>query len=313
MADDALLFTDELLQREIIALLGDESEKPSIAYIGPILETGRMDAVLLADGLKGYARFVNRIAEMLLGPKGEGFHLEVDGEPQKSSLEVFVRFLHPIAQSIRDISDSKLLVGLSVVATLSGLSLRDVGKSLIWLFKHQKGRPIDAETDLLSALPTDSPIDLAELIRIFNDPEVQAALRAALRPLREQGIETFETRRNRKTIESVSKFDLLAADSAELEAIISDEEKTLDIEKVSFFPHLAWHLSDKGKPFDAKIEDRKFWEQIAAGDRFGYGDKLRVSLHTEAERDNNGHLRTTRTVTKVHRIERPSGQQIDLF
>jgi hypothetical protein len=98
-----------------------------------------------------------------------------------------------------------------------------------------------------------------------------------------------------------------------LEAVIPDEDKTLDIEKVSFFPRLAWHLSDGGKPFDAKIEDPTFWEQISAGHRFGYGDRIRVRLHTEAERDNNGRLRTTRTVTKVHFVDRPSGQQISLL
>jgi hypothetical protein len=63
------LFPDELLQRHVFEILNDESpiERLSIAYVGPALKLGRMDAILLADGLKGTARFVNRVAEMHLG------------------------------------------------------------------------------------------------------------------------------------------------------------------------------------------------------------------------------------------------------
>jgi hypothetical protein len=94
-----------------------------------------------------------------------------------------------------------------------------------------------------------------------------------------------------------------------MEAIVSDEEKVLDIEKASFVPHLAWHLSDQGRPFDAKIEDPVLWQEVADGNRFGYGDRLHVILHTEAERESNGRLKLTRTVTKVHRIEKTSENQ----
>ena len=107
--------------------------------------------------------------------------------------------------------------------------------------------------------------------------------------------------------------DVAAADAAEMDAIITNEEKVLDIEKASFVDHLAWHLSDHGHPFDAKIEDPLLWQKVASGDRFGYGDKLHVTLHTEAEREPNGRLRIMRTVTRVHKIERPTGQQINLF
>ena len=111
----------------------------------------------------------------------------------------------------------------------------------------------------------------------------------------------------------MSKADIEAADAAEIEAIVSDEEKILDIEKASFVPHLAWHLSDHGKPFDAKIEDPFLWHQVTSGNRFGYGDRLHVTLHTEAERESNGRLKITRTVTRVHKIERTSGNQESLL
>jgi hypothetical protein len=246
------------------------------------------------------------------GPQ-TGFKLEVEGDPKSGSIEVFVHFFHPAVELVKQIGDSHFLQGLAVISALTGFSAKDIGKSLIWVFKKLKGRPINNETELASILPDNLPIDSAEFIRIYNDPEVQAAIRAAIRSLRKEGYETFETRANSKVLESVSKADVLAVEAAEMDAIITNEDKVLDIEKASFVQHLAWHLSDDGKPFDAKIEDPLLWQQIASGDRFGYGDRLHVTLHTEAEREASGRLRVTRTVTKVHRIDRPGGAQISLF
>ena len=71
------LFAEENLQREVSEVSsGGTGRRLSIAYIGPALEDGRMDAVVLADGLKGTARFVNRVAQMHLGPSTE-FLLEL--------------------------------------------------------------------------------------------------------------------------------------------------------------------------------------------------------------------------------------------
>ena len=313
MPDKKSLFSEEELHHGIWeGLTGSKRERLSIAYTGSALEEGRMDAILLADGLKGTARFINRVAEMHLGTSTD-FSLEVEGEPRAGSLEVFIRFSHTVVESVNRIADSKFLTGLAIIATLTGFSLKDVGKSLLSIFKKLRGRPISDATDLEAVLPANLPIDKAELIRIYNDPEVQAAIRAAVRPLRKEGIDKFETRFDRKTIETMAKADVKAADAAEMEAIESNEEKVLDIEKASFVPHLAWHLSDQGKPFDAKIEDPVLWEEVASGNRFGHGDRLHVTLHTEAERESNGRLKLTRTITKVHKIEKAGEDQDSLF
>ena len=307
------MFTPEQLQREAWDVIGDGlSRRLSIAYVGRDLVNGRMDAIALSDGLKGTARFVNRVAELELGIQS-GFRLEVEGEPQSGSLEVFLRFFHPLVSAVEKVGESKFVIGIATIMAITGFSAKDAGKSLIAAFRKLRGRPITSDTDLKGVLPPDIAIDLAEFIRMYNDPEVQAAIRAAIRPLRRDGIETYETRVDRKPVETVGKPDLSAADAAELEAIVGTEDKVLDVEKASFVPHLAWHLSDNGKPFDAKIEDPILWQQIASGDRFGYGDKLHVTLHTEAEREFNGRLRITRTVSKVHQIVRGSGIQERMF
>lgn len=313
MPDEKSLFAEKKLQSKILeGLEGNGPERLSIAYVGPVLEKGRMDAILLADGLKGTARFINRVAEMHLGTPND-FVLEVEGEPRAGSLEVFIRFSHSVVEFVDWLGSSKFLAGLAIIATLTGFNPKDGGKSLLSIFKKLKGRFISDAIDIEAALPADLPIDKTELIRIYNDPEVQAAIRAAIRPLRKEGVEKYETRFDGRPVESVAKADVEAADAAEMESIISDEEKVLDIEKASFVPHLAWHFSDQGKSFDARIDDPVLWKEVEAGNRFGYGDRLHVTLHTEAMRESNGRLKLTRTIPKVHKIERRGEDQTSLF
>lgn len=284
----------------------------SIVYVGPSLEAGRMDAILLADGLKGIGRLIAKVSD-LQGLGVGRVRLQVQGQPRSGSLEVVLHFLHSAASTTQSILDSKVLTEIGLVMGVSGFTLKDARNSLIAFFKRFKGRPIVDETNLEDIDAGELPISKADLIRMYNDPDVQAALRAALRPLRDEGVVEFQTKENDRVAQSVAKSELAAADAAELDAIITDESKILDVEKASFLPHLSWHVSDNGKPFDAKIDDPTLWAKVLAGDRFGSGDRLHVDLHTEAERESNGRLRIIRTITKVHRVERAGEDQMQLF
>ncbi len=156
-------------------------------------------------------------------------------------------------------------------------------------------------------------IEIRLVLEVYSDPEVRSSIRRLHRPLREQGIDAFETRRNGRTIERVDKSDLFAADEAELEEIVGQEEKTLDIQKAALVRHLSWHFSDAGYPFDAQIEDEKLWARVMAGERFGSGDKMRVVLKTTAKRDSTGRLRLERTIPEVLEVEHASSPQKDMF
>jgi hypothetical protein len=130
-----------------------------------------------------------------------------------------------------------------------------------------------------------------------------------LRPLRADGIVEFQTRRREVVVETVRQSDLKSADEAEESAIQEVEEKVLDIEKAALVPHLSWHFSDEGSAFDARIQDAALWERVAKGERFGYGDKMRVELRTTFHRDSRGRLNLERTIPKVIDVEHASQPQ----
>jgi len=125
------------------------------------------------------------------------------------------------------------------------------------MFKQKKGRPITDEDDLARILARLDNIERLLFIKIYNDAEIQAGLRAALRPLRADGIVEFQTCRREVVVETVRQSDLKSADEAEESAIQEVEEKVLDIEKAALVPHLSWHFSDEGSAFDAAFKMRR--------------------------------------------------------
>ena len=187
--------------------------------------------------------------------------------------------------------DSRGAQELSTLMSILGWGAVPGSVSLFLLFKRKKGRPIRSEDDLATLLEGLLEIDRLILVRIFNDKEVQAAIRAVLRALRKEGIEEFQTRRSGTVVEKVYKNDLLEADTAEKQATELEEETSLEIEKVALLPHLAWHFSEQGKPFDAQIQDPQLWDRVAKGERFGYGDRMRVILRTTVEQNASGRFR----------------------
>jgi hypothetical protein len=185
------------------------------------------------------------------------------------------------------------------------------GISIYHLFKRLRGRRIERPEDLPKDLEIVISIDL--LIRIYNDPEVQIQLRKTIDPLHQDGIEEFQTRRQERVIQTVHKADLLAADQAEIQDITREEEVELDIEKTAWRRDLAWHFSDRGLRFDAKIKDDRFWERIEEGEAFSAGDRLRVHLQTTARRTPNGILKVQRVIPEVLSVDHARRSQRNLF
>ncbi len=274
--------------------------------------------VHLATALRGQSLLIHRVKDLLYGESFE-IRVEVDAEFEPGSLVIPV---HVLFESLRG-AETALLGGLksaesilispavTALANLAGLLGFGFGINLYSLFTQRKGRKIESPDELPPEIKINIP--LADLIRIYNDLEVQSQLRRTIHPLRQDGIEEFQTRRNGAVIQSVFKPDLQAADEAELEDIVKDEEVVLDIEKAAWRRSLAWHFSDGSTSFDAKIEHDAFWERIERGEAFSVGDRLKVHLRTTAHRTDDGRLRVQRVIPEVLEVDHVRRKQKDLF
>jgi hypothetical protein len=285
------------------------TDKLQIAYLGPTLRNGRMPMVHLAAGLPGQALLIHRVKNLLYGESFE-IRVDVDAEFEAGSLVIPV---HVLTDGLKTAEHLLAGEGATALANLFqflgffGLS----AVSLYSLFRQRKGRKIENPDDLPRIININ--ISVENVIRIYNDAEVQAQLRKTIHPLHQDGIDEFQTRRNGKVVESVLKGDLQAADEAELQDTTKHEELVLDIEKTAWRRSLAWHFRHGGMSFDAKIEDDAFWKDIERGEAFAVGDRLRVHLRTTAQRTEDGHLRVQRVIPKVLEVEHVRRKQPNLF
>lgn len=285
------------------------AEKLQVAYDGPALRNGRMQMLALGVGLRGQALLIQRTKDLLYGDSPT-LRVEVDHDFEQGSLVIPVHIISDAAKVVEHLlagEASTALANLMQFLGFSGLS----GVTIYQLFRRLKGRRIEKPEDVPRDLNINISVDL--LVRVYNDPEIQAQLRKTIEPLRQEGIEEFQTRRNGQVIERVSKKDLRAADEAELNDLTRDEEIVLDIQKAAWRRNLAWHFSDGRTTFDAKIEDDKFWKGVEKGEAFADGDRLKVHLRTIARRTASGGLKVERTIPTVIEVEHVRRRQPKLF
>jgi hypothetical protein len=278
-----------------------------VAYLGPALESGRIDLIVLSDALRGLGTLTERTSDLLYR-RGSLYTAELASAPYQGSVVIPFEIVHHAIESIENVLVSRPVVALAALVTLLGLSPVKDAVSLFKFFKKYRGRAID-ETEDLSSLQININVEVQQVIRIYNDQEVRSSIVRMLRPLREHGILSFETRRNGVAIETVTKRDLELADEAELTEMSGEEEKVLDIQKAALVRHLSWHFSDAGSTFDAQIDDDALWVRVTRGEKFGYGDRMRVVLKTTAKRDSTGRLRVERTIPTVLEVEHATNPQ----
>jgi hypothetical protein len=285
------------------------SDRLQIAYKGPALENGQMSMLALGSSLRGQAILIERVKDMLYGDSVT-IRVELDYQFERSSLIVPIHILSEAIRTAENVLSGHAATALANLIMLLGFG-RAGGLTLYKVFKRLKGRRIEQPEDIPNDLKTEIAIRL--LMEIYNDAEVQKQLRITLEALRHEGIEEFQTLRQGRVIESVTKKDLQAADEAEIKDLTKDEEIELDIEKCAWRPNLAWHFSDGRISFDAKIEDKTFWKSINSGEAFAGGDRLRVHLRTTAHRTPFGRLRVERVIPTVINVEHVREGQTEMF
>jgi hypothetical protein len=290
--------------REQTGPVADASER-ELVFVGPKVEYGRIDLRLLSESLGGFAALTERSSSILYGQTFE-HTAELSSPLRAGSVVVPIEIVpHAVQVAAQTLEATKSLLlspevqALTNLCTLLGVGTISIAAGLFRMFKVKKGRLIDLRTDSPLLQKIDINIEVNRYVRLYNDGDIRSSLRRTLRPLREDGIDEFQTRRNGVIVERVTKSDLLAADEAEMSDIMGEEERWLDIQKVALVRHLAWHFAGDGATFDAKIEDEKFWKRIENGERFGSGDRLQVRLRTSASRDRNGRLHVEYLITEV--------------
>lgn len=267
-----------------------------IAYVGQAVETGRMEVGDLAPALLSFESLC-REANVVLNGEQAHVTLVVKSDFKKGSFGISLELVQHIAGQI--FSATGELKQAGEVAELLGLF---GGEGLLKFLKWLKGNSPSNVTklnngmvkvELTGATITNSTIVIKpEVYALSTAHGVRRHLNGVIKPLEREGIDKFEVRRNKKTVDSISKEErpLLTVPEA-TETIIHQGHHVavFQVVRASFKERYKWTLSDGERNFNVAVHDDEFVRKVEGGQlSFRRGDGLKVHVETVSRKTDKG-------------------------
>jgi hypothetical protein len=291
----------------------------SIKYDGPALVEHEMDVRELAPALMALGDMIKAANTTLYGDRSE-VQVNVKGSFKGGSFGVDLAAVQTVFAQI-----STLLAGENSAAAanlfgiLSGIGLLGGGGLIGLLIKLRGRRPSRIENVdngmVITVLEEETweriSVDL-QTGRLLQDRGVRKSLQQVMRPLLQDGIESFAAGRRGQAEVLVTReeADWFSYDDGAVELNSNVIEQVCLIESLTFKEDNKWKLND-GHTFYAVMEDAKFLDAIDRGtERFGKGDRIRVLMRI-VQHERNGKIETSHYVVQV--LEHHTHQQSNLF
>lgn len=286
----------------------------TIAYDGPALRNHAMDVRALAPALLGFGALFDAANFTLNGDsaKTKVKVSALEGGSFQISFEVIQTFYDHLIT---------FLSSPTVSAAVNLQSLLGFGGAIggvIYLIKRFRGKSPDKVIPLKDGLVRlqygDETIDLSiECLKLFQSIPVRDALQKIIEePLKIEGIDTFEVRKNGKAIETINRNESVyfAKPSLPDEILVDDHRRAaFSIMALAFKDDNKWRLYDGTNTLSVKIDDKDFLDRVHKSEiSFSQGDVLVCDMHIVQRQTDSG-LKTEYTVEKVI-DHKPAARQI---
>jgi hypothetical protein len=295
-----------------------------IVFEGSSATNGMIDARILADSLMGCNVVFQRTNEIL---NGEASHATVlvRSEFKSGSFIVDLQFAQDIFENARQLITAHPFADASGLTAVIGFLWKNketVKDSLIDLYKWLKGKKPDKAIQIGNntelSIGNNKKIVSTNVYNLYGDSAIRAGLSLLTQPLRETGIDRITIKHDGTEQISLEKDEAGFFEPTSLE-LAADEmspegqrRAVLVVSKLSFAEGSTWSFIERGATLVAKIEDKRFWEQIHQHTiTFGEGDRLRVDLKWAITKKRNK-LTAKNTIVKVIEVlDRPKQLEIE--
>ncbi|MDR1276982.1 MAG: hypothetical protein LBL72_11495 [Candidatus Accumulibacter sp.] len=286
----------------------------SIKYDGPALTFHQMDVRELAPALFALSELIEQ-SNKIMFPEGPDVRINVQGNFKSGSFGIDLIVVQDVVHQIVSIlSGSEATATANLLAILGGIGLvaqTASGGLIKWLKGRKPGTIRFEDNKTVFEIVEAEVVEVfeADLIagELYKSRVVRQALRNVIKPLGQEGIETFHCVRDEEitviTKSEVPAFEM-SADDVDIVSDALNENVLLQIESAVFKDANKWRFHDGAASFYAQITDDDFIGKINTGERFGKGDMLVVDLRRIQSVTDNG-LKLEYQVEKVKEHREP--------
>lgn len=272
-----------------------------ISYNGPALADGRMNVRDLAPAMMAVGSLFESTNELLNADRA-AVNINVRATSSGSFHILFEILQNSGINSISDV----ISTAQDIVHLIIGGGTIAVG--LFALIKWLRGRNPEIERinegmfrlKLENGETYDIP---TELLKMYQNANVRSALAGTVRPVKEEGIETFEIRENDEVIIEISANEVDYFDAPQIQDLILDETRSqaFSIVSLAFKEGNKWRLTDGQATFSVSMKDKDFQHKVDNNElAFSKGDVLVCDMRTVQWRTLQG-LKTEYEIVTVNK------------
>lgn len=295
------------------------STEIQLVFEGPAVQSGMIDARIFAESLVGYSEIFRRANDIANGEASEAAVL-VESNFKAGSFIAGLQLEQHVVESAKALITHHEFLTASGLAAIIGFikkadSLIDLWKWL-WGKKPEKVKQVGNNTEITVGQNKKTVSNI--VYNLYGDSSIRAAFGHATQPLRNAGINRISVKQ--AGVEQVAfekeEATYFEPEPLELEPYSEPTEGERDavliVSKLSFKKGSTWTFFEQGATVVAKIEDKKFWEEVhQRAVTFGEGDRLKVRLHWEVIQK-NGKLTQKNKIHNVYQVlERPEQLRLD--
>jgi hypothetical protein len=294
-----------------------------LVFEGSAVQSGMIDARLLAESLAGCSEIFRRANQIANGEASEAVVL-VESEFKAGSFVAGLQLEQHVIETAKNLITHHEFLTAGGLAALIGFIKKgeSIGESLVDLWKWLKGKKPERVTQVGNnteiTVGTNKKTVSNVVYQFYGDSAIRAAFGQTTEPLRQSAIDRISVKQNGEEQVAFEKEEapIFEAEPLQLDGdsvpTEGERDASLIISKLAWDEKSTWTFFEQGGKVVARIDDQEFWQKVHQRSvAFREGDSLRVRLRWEVI-EKNHKLVQKNSILRVYQVmERPKQMRLD--